>query len=92
MFGRSTSALAPADRLRLVYEFVTSAPADGGLGITPETGEWDLVESVMLLHDKDFNDAWIRSWTRRTITTNQLIGIRDQVRRDYFRISTVCLP
>ncbi|KAJ8694723.1 hypothetical protein PTI98_007374 [Pleurotus ostreatus] len=73
-----TSALAPADRLRLVYEFVTSAPADGGLGITPETGEWDLVESVMLLHDKDFNDAWIRSWTRRTITTNQLIGIRDQ--------------
>ncbi|KAJ8509490.1 hypothetical protein ONZ45_g8349 [Pleurotus djamor] len=69
--------LAPADRLRLVYKFVTAPPADGGLGIVPTPGEWDLVEDAMLLHDKEFNDNWIRTWTRKMTTEGQLARIRD---------------
>jgi hypothetical protein len=48
--------LAPADRIRLVHAFITSMPADGGLGISPDSPDWDLVESVMALHDREFNE------------------------------------
>lgn len=72
--------LSPADRLRLVYSYVTSMPSDGGLGITPGTDEWDLIESVMTLHDKEFNDRWVRSWDPQEITSVQLDKIREQVR------------
>ncbi|KAG1720303.1 calcium-activated chloride channel-domain-containing protein, partial [Suillus lakei] len=40
--------------------------------------EWDLVESVMVLHDHDFNDHWIRLWTRHRIASVELEKIRDQ--------------
>jgi anoctamin-10 len=70
--------LAPADRIRLVYGFVTSTPADGGLGISPDSHEWDLVESIMALHDKEFNEAWIKAWTYRHLISVQLYKIRDQ--------------
>ncbi|KAF8662796.1 hypothetical protein AX16_001080 [Volvariella volvacea WC 439] len=70
--------LSPADRLRLVYSFVTSMPSDGGLGITPGVAEWDMVESVMALHDKEFNEAWVKLWSIRDITTVQLDKIREQ--------------
>ncbi|TFK66243.1 DUF590-domain-containing protein [Pluteus cervinus] len=70
--------LSPADRLRLIYSYVTSMSSDGGLGITPGASEWDLVESVMALHDKEFNESWIRSWNIHEITSVHLDKIREQ--------------
>jgi len=71
--------LSPADRIRLVHAYITSTPQDGGLGIVPGCNEWDLVQSVMALHDHDFNEHWIRLWTRHRIASVQLEKIRDQV-------------
>ncbi|KAF8883336.1 calcium-activated chloride channel-domain-containing protein [Gymnopilus junonius] len=50
-------ALSPAERIRLVYTYITSTPSDGGLGISPEAPEWDLVESIFTLHDREFNEV-----------------------------------
>lgn len=71
--------LAPADRLRLIHGFVTSTRQDGGLGIISDLPEWNRVESVMALHDHDFNHQWIRSWTTSRVNEAQLDKIRDQV-------------
>ncbi|KIJ59796.1 hypothetical protein HYDPIDRAFT_118162 [Hydnomerulius pinastri MD-312] len=73
-----TAPLSTADRIRLVHAYITSTPQDGGLGIIPECKEWDLVSSVMVLHDHEFNDHWIRLWTRHRIASVQLEKIRDQ--------------
>ena len=61
------ATLSPADRLRIVYEYVTSTRYDGGLGIVPGSKEWSRIESVVALHDHEFNDLWMRTWTRRQI-------------------------
>lgn len=74
-----SAPLSPADRIRLIHGFISSTPEDGGLGIIPGRKEWDLVESVMALHDHDFNDHWIRLWTRHRIASVELEKIRDQV-------------
>jgi hypothetical protein len=71
--------LSPAERLRIIHEYVTSIPEDGGLGIVPLSAEWNFVESVLVLHDRKFNEAWIRSWSTRRISSAQLDKIRDQV-------------
>ncbi|KAG2053751.1 DUF590-domain-containing protein [Suillus hirtellus] len=73
-----SAPLSPADRIRLIHGFISSTPEDGGLGIIPGRKEWDLVESVMALHDHDFNDHWIRLWTRHRIASMELEKIRDQ--------------
>lgn len=73
-----SAPLSPADRVRLIHGFISSTPEDGGLGIIPGRKEWDLVESVMALHDHDFNDHWIRLWTRHRIASVELEKIRDQ--------------
>lgn len=73
-------SLTPADRLRLIHSYVTSATQDGGIGIVPESSDWDLVESAMALHDREFNEAWIRSWTTKQILSVKLGMIREQVR------------
>ncbi|KAF9262938.1 DUF590-domain-containing protein [Marasmius fiardii PR-910] len=57
--------IAPADRLRLVHAYITSSPADGGLGINSESKQWNLVESVITLHDRRFNEQWIHAWTTK---------------------------
>lgn len=79
----STSPITPADRLRLIYEYVTSTRFDGGLGIVPNSKDWLRVESVMALHDHDFNNSWIKIWTRRqlgfAIGAVELDRLRDQV-------------
>ena len=76
--------IAPADRLRLIYERITSTPHDGGLGVVPGGKGWERVESVMALHDREFNDMWLRAWTRRQVGFGIGIGeldkIKDQVR------------
>ncbi|KAG8929463.1 hypothetical protein FRC02_005555 [Tulasnella sp. 418] len=59
--------LSPADRVRFTYSYITNSTLDGGLGITPNHGEWSKVESIMPLHDKKFNSQWIKSWTSRKI-------------------------
>jgi len=61
------SSLSPADRVRLVYEYITSTTSDGGLGIVPGSKEFTRLESIVALHNHEFNDIWMRSWTRRQI-------------------------
>lgn len=73
-------SLSAADRLRLVYTYVTSTITDGGLGIAPGSSNWDRIESVMMLHDNKFNEEWIRSWTRKELGFVTLTDIRKQVR------------
>ena len=70
--------LSPADKLRLVHGYISSSPTDGGLGISHDAPEWDLVESIFPLHNRDFNDRWVRAWTLRNIASVQLERIRDQ--------------
>lgn len=78
------SPLSPADRLRLVHDYITSLESEGGLGIVPGLWQWSRVESIMALQDHAFNENWIRSWTRRQIGFHMGFGelskIRDQVR------------
>jgi hypothetical protein len=71
--------LPPADRIRFVHDFITSIDEDGGLGITPGFGQWDLVESIMCIHDQKFNEQWIHSWTRSRTSKVSLEKIREQV-------------
>ncbi|TDL23837.1 DUF590-domain-containing protein [Rickenella mellea] len=61
------SQISPADRIRMIYEYITSSPADDGLGIMPGSKHWSRVESLMALHDRRFNSEWLQSWTRRQI-------------------------
>ena len=75
-----SAPLSSADRVRLVHAYITSTPHDGGLGIIPGCKEWDLVQSVMALHNHEFNDQWIRLWTRHRIASVELEKVRDQVR------------
>jgi hypothetical protein len=72
--------LSPADRIRLVHAYISSSPNDGGLGISPGTSEWDLVESITPLHDRHFNDAWVRGWKPYQLGAVHLNRIREQVR------------
>ena len=76
-----TVLLRASERLRLVYSYVTDAPDDGGLGINPENGSWSRIESIMTLHDPEFNNRWIRALTTTTTTVGhgQLDAIRTQV-------------
>lgn len=90
--------LSPADRLRLVYTHITSTQGDGGLGVAPESKEWDRVESILALHDHLFNDTWIRAWTTRQLGLNvQIDKIKEQVRHPLItslcaRISCIYAP
>ncbi|KDQ51061.1 hypothetical protein JAAARDRAFT_62804 [Jaapia argillacea MUCL 33604] len=70
--------LCVAHRLRIVYAFLTSTVADGGLGITPGSAEWNRVESLMVLHDHEFNSRWIRTWSTHQVNAVELDKIREQ--------------
>jgi anoctamin-10 len=64
-----------------VYTYVTTTTSEGGLGIHPDNDVWSRVESVMALHDPEYNDRWIRSVTKTVdIGHDQLDFIRNQVR------------
>ncbi|KAI0046519.1 DUF590-domain-containing protein [Auriscalpium vulgare] len=90
LYGLTTSAvpavasepdlhsLTPAERLRLIFAYVTSTPADGGLGISQDSDEWTRIESIMTLHDSHFNDIWVRSLAKRHVGSQQLDTIRSQ--------------
>ncbi|KAH9921713.1 DUF590-domain-containing protein [Epithele typhae] len=70
--------LSVADRLRIVHDYVTSTEADGGLGVAPGSAAWDRVESVMVLHDHEFNEKWIHAWTRQQLGFLKIHQIREQ--------------
>ena len=74
------SSLTPAERLRLVYTYVTATAADGGLGIAPDAPGWSRIESIMALHDPEFNETWIKSLSKtRSIRWQHLDTIRSEV-------------
>ncbi|KII87096.1 hypothetical protein PLICRDRAFT_176887 [Plicaturopsis crispa FD-325 SS-3] len=73
-----STSVTPAERIRLVHTYITAAATEGGLGVSPGTKEWDLVESIIPLHDKQFNETWIKSWTRKQLYDVQVDTIRDQ--------------
>lgn len=76
--AKKVLTLSPADRIRLVHAHISSTPADGGLGISPDAPDWDCVESIFPLHDSHFNDVWVRAWKPSTIASVQLEKIREQ--------------
>ena len=76
--AKSTLTLSPAERIRLVHSYISSTSADGGLAISPGSPDWDCIESIFPIHDRHFNEAWVRAWKPRTIASVQLEKIRDQ--------------
>jgi anoctamin-10 len=74
-----SAKLAPADRLRLINDYIASTTEEGGLGIIVGLPQWNRVESVMALQDHDFNHEWIKSWSTHRVGDKELDGIRDQV-------------
>lgn len=73
------SVVTPAEKLRLVYDFLTSPSYDSGLGITPTVGEWAFVSSIFPPHDPELNMAWIKRWAMRgLIDDNELDWARNQ--------------
>ncbi|KAF7317592.1 hypothetical protein MKEN_00846300 [Mycena kentingensis (nom. inval.)] len=71
--------LMPADRLRLVHAFVASTVADGGLGVSADSPDWDRIESILALHDKEFNKQWVHAWTH-----NRVLSVRQERVREHF--------
>ncbi|KAL5398474.1 hypothetical protein PMIN06_005712 [Paraphaeosphaeria minitans] len=55
--------LYEAERLRIIYQLITNPVAEGGAGITPKEGEWEDVQSIFALHDRAYNDDWIKKWS-----------------------------
>lgn len=70
--------LSPADRIRLVHAYISSTPADGGLGISNDAAEWDLVESITPMQNRDFNEHWVKAWKLKNLASVPLGRIREQ--------------
>lgn len=72
--------LTQAERYRIVHHLITSPVEDGGAAITPKEGKWKNVESVFPLHDKTFNEEWIKKWSTTTfLKPEDLDDIRDRL-------------
>ena len=74
----NTQLLSNAERIRLIHSHITSTPTDGGLGISPDAPEWDLVESIFPLHDREFNKNWTTTWNPTANASVELKKIRYQ--------------
>ncbi|KAF8309277.1 DUF590-domain-containing protein [Clavulina sp. PMI_390] len=72
------TSISPAERNRLIYLYVCSSKHDGGLGITPGAAEWPRVESVITLHDQEWNDHWIKGWSTSLDVEGSLESLRTQ--------------
>jgi anoctamin-10 len=73
-------AVTEAERYRVIHHLLTAPPADGGAGITPQTGQWKHVESLFPLHDPAHNKEWIKRWSTRTfLKMEDLDEIRDKL-------------
>lgn len=64
----------PAQRLRLVYSILTAPPSQGGIGITPDLGDWLFVNSIFPLHDYALNKEWIRRWSTKWVIDDEEIN------------------
>ncbi|KAI9007473.1 calcium-activated chloride channel-domain-containing protein [Phycomyces nitens] len=73
----SMNDVTNAERLRLVYDLITSPESEGGASISPDLDE--CVDSIMPLHDEDFDKKWIKSWSKKWMLDQKDINqIRDQ--------------
>ncbi|KAI0132028.1 calcium-activated chloride channel-domain-containing protein [Xylariales sp. AK1849] len=71
--------ISDSERLRLVYLLLTLPKNDGGVGITPKSGQWKHVESIFPLHDHAFNRQWIKQWSSKSVLKEEdLDQIRDK--------------
>ncbi|RGB38978.1 calcium-activated chloride channel-domain-containing protein [Rhizophagus diaphanus] len=59
--------LPDSERLRLVYEIITKPVQEKGAGINPGLGDFELVESILLLQDDEYNEEWIKTWSTKWI-------------------------
>lgn len=72
--------LTDSERLRMIYQMITSPLADGGAGITPKHGDWENVDSIFPLHDHVRNKRWLNDFSKKTLLTpDDLDQIRDTV-------------
>ncbi|EMR09816.1 hypothetical protein PNEG_01997 [Pneumocystis murina B123] len=55
-----------SERLRLVYDIISSPVSEGGAGICPDLNEWKMVKFIFPLHDyrfnKDYMDRILKKW------------------------------
>ncbi|KAF8982690.1 hypothetical protein BGZ46_000808 [Entomortierella lignicola] len=76
--GRDESLdnLSDSDRIRIICELITGLTNEGGAGIHP--GEDEYVESILPLHEKAFNNSWLKSWSTKWIVNEKdLSKVRD---------------
>lgn len=72
----SLDQVTESDRLRLISSLITTMSSEGGAGIHPNHHSY--VESILPLHDKAFNKAWLKSWSTKWIVNEQdLSRVRD---------------
>ena len=72
--------LNEAERLRIIYELITNTRREGGAGITPGKGKWEMVESIFALHDHAYNKEWIKKWsTQWLLQPEDLDEIRNRM-------------
>lgn len=70
--------ITDAERLRTIYLLITSSKADGGIGITPNYGDWKSVESIFPLHNNEYNEELVRKLTSKYILDSKtLTEIKD---------------
>ncbi|KAF9921242.1 hypothetical protein BGZ65_010524, partial [Modicella reniformis] len=73
---QSLDSLSDSDRIRLVHDLITGLPSEGGADIHPDEDEY--IDSILPLHDKVFNKAWLKSWSKKWILNQEdLSRVRD---------------
>ncbi|POS82783.1 hypothetical protein EPUL_003547 [Erysiphe pulchra] len=71
-------SITEAERLRTIYSLITSSKTEGGIGITPNNGDWKNVESIFPLHNNEFNKELIKKLNSRYIVdAKTLTEIKD---------------
>ncbi|RKF57030.1 Uncharacterized protein OnM2_077066 [Erysiphe neolycopersici] len=60
-------SITEAERLRTIYLLITGTKAEGGIGITPNFGDWKNVASIFPLHDYEFNKEITRKLNSKYI-------------------------
>ncbi|KAG0265761.1 hypothetical protein BG011_004115 [Mortierella polycephala] len=66
---QSLDDVTEADRIRLISDLIIGLPSEGGAGIYPDQDEY--VESILPLHDKAFNNVWLKSWSTKWIVNQE---------------------
>ncbi|CAG8449838.1 15493_t:CDS:2 [Acaulospora morrowiae] len=74
----SDPTLTDAERLRLVHDIITNPRQENGAGINPGLEDFELVECFLPLHDRNYNEDWIKTWsTKWIIDKNDLLLLRN---------------